>query len=123
MFCQATHLYFGIRPANRGITNWINNEWPIKLASNSCIKVHQLPRHTMLRAITPLFTSKLQYALKNFTDPYSAVCRERKKDCLLQSLQVLHNKAMRAALRRSSKDRSTTAELLALTSWRQVSGQ
>lgn len=75
----------------------------------------QLPRHTMLKVITPLFTSKLQYAIEIFTDPSSVVCGGRPKDSSLQGLQVLHNKAMRAALGKTSRDRSTTEELLALT--------
>jgi len=74
-----------------------------------------LPSHTMAKVITPLFTSKMQYAIEIFTDPSSAVCEGRKGDSLLQSLQVLHNKAMRAALGKALGDRTTTIDLLAAT--------
>jgi hypothetical protein len=76
---------------------------------------HQMPRHTMMKVLTPIFTSTLQYAIKIFTDPSGAICEGRKQDSLLETLQISQNKAMRAALGRGSRDRSRTEELLALT--------
>jgi hypothetical protein len=62
-----------------------------------------------------MFTSKLQYAIEVFTDPSSILCTGRKEDTILRDLQVLQNKAMRAALRRPHTDRSSAKDLLEKT--------
>jgi hypothetical protein len=76
---------------------------------------HQIPRHTKMKVLTPIFTSKLQYTIKIFTDPSGAICEGRKQDSLLETPQISQNKGMRAALGRGSNNRSRTEELLALT--------
>jgi hypothetical protein len=62
-----------------------------------------------------MFTSKLQYAIEVFTDPSSILCTGRKEDTILRDLQVLQNKAMRAALRRPHTDMSPAKDLLEKT--------
>jgi hypothetical protein len=67
----------------------------------------------MLKVITPMSTtSELQYAIDVFIDPSSILCTGRKEDTILKDLQVLQNKAMRAALGRSLTDRSTARTAL-----------
>jgi hypothetical protein len=41
---------------------------------------HQMPRHTMMKVLRPIFTSRLQYTIEIFTDPSGAICEGRKKD-------------------------------------------
>jgi hypothetical protein len=62
----------------------------------------------MMKVLTPIFTSRLQYAIEIFTDPSGAICEGRKQDSLLGTLQISQNKAMRAALGRGSRDRTRT---------------
>jgi hypothetical protein len=69
----------------------------------------------MLKVITPMFTSKLQYAIEVFTEPSSILCTGRKENTILRDLQVLQNKAVRAALRRPHTDRSSATDLFEKT--------
>jgi hypothetical protein len=48
---------------------------------------HHLPRQAILKVITPMFTSKLQYAIYVFTDLSSILCTGRKEDAILRDLQ------------------------------------
>jgi hypothetical protein len=71
---------------------------------------HYFPRQTMLKVITPMFTSKHQYTIEAFTDPSSVLCTGRKEDTIMKNLQVLQNKAMRAALVRFQTDSSSVED-------------
>jgi hypothetical protein len=66
----------------------------------------------MKQVITPLFTSKAQYAIEIFTDPTSSFDSSHLKDSSLTRLQVLQNKAMRAALRKPPLDQTNEKVLL-----------
>jgi hypothetical protein len=80
-----------------------------------CRLSHQMPRHTMIKILMPIFTSRVPYAIEIFTDPSGAICEGMKQDSLLGTLQISQNKAMRVALGRGSRDRTRKEELLALT--------
>jgi hypothetical protein len=73
---------------------------------------HQMPRHTMMKVLTQMFTSRLQYAIEIFTDLSGAICEGRKQDSLLGTLQISQNKATRAALGRGSRDRTRTPRVI-----------
>jgi hypothetical protein len=49
---------------------------------------HQMPRHTMMKVLTPIFTSRLQYAIDIFTEPSGAICEGRMQNSLLETLSA-----------------------------------
>ena len=76
-----------------------------KLKTDLCRRIgiirrlsNHLSRKTACEIITPIFTSKLTYALEIFTDPSTIFGSPPFTDPNILKLQTLQNKAMRAAL-------------------------
>jgi len=71
-----------------------------------------LPKATMKKCISPVFTSKLSFALELITDPMKHSEPNQPRCPAITRLQRLQNEAMRAALRLSRGDRISERELL-----------
>ena len=71
-----------------------------------------LPRRTVLKCITPIFTSKLTYALELMADPLKHCNYDLPKCSTISRLQRLLNEAVRAALGLKRVDRISEEELM-----------
>ena len=71
-----------------------------------------LPRKTMVKCLTPVFTSKLCYGLELITKPPVFTETEQQNCSFISKLQILHNDAMRAVLNIRRSDRISQKELL-----------
>jgi hypothetical protein len=69
----------------------------------------------MKKVINPIITSKVQCVLEVFGDPSSQICKNKEEDVIIKKLQVLHNLAIRAALGKRGKDRTSCSRILSLT--------
>jgi hypothetical protein len=65
----------------------------------------------MKKVINPIFTSKVQYALKVFGNATSQICKDKEENVIIKKLQVLHNMAIRAALGIGGKDRTSVGDM------------
>ena len=71
-----------------------------------------LPRKTVLRCISPIFTSKLTYGLELMADPLKHYNQDQPKCSIIIRLQRLLNEAVRAALGLKRADKISEAELM-----------
>ena len=78
-----------------------------------------LPKHVLLKLVTPVFTSKLMYAIEIYTDPSTSIVDGNSMDNRIAKLQKLQNRAMRIVLCPASKHWSEQ-RLLELTQQKSV---
>jgi len=71
-----------------------------------------LPRKTMIKCITPVFTSKLAFGLELMADPLMHHDQNQPKCSVIVRLQRLLNEAVRAALRLGRSDKISEKELM-----------
>ena len=71
-----------------------------------------LPRKTVLRCISPVFTSKLTYSLELMADPLKHLSQDQPKCSFIVRLQKLLNEAVRAALGLKRSDKISEEELM-----------
>ena len=69
-------------------------------------------KNTMLKCITPLFTSKLTFGLELMTDPLKHQDKNEPNCAVITRLQKLLNEAVRASLRIRRSERVSELELM-----------